>query len=207
MIEQKQNIEFIESTHTYLVDGIIVPSVTQIITKMDPGMYKGVSKAVLKNAAERGDRVHSLIEYWNEHEDTPEWYEKKSFEALSLKRYQSLQITHNIAASGQEIPVCYRHEGMPIFAGKFDMVAMVDGELSIVDIKTTAAYHREYLEKQLTLYKMAIEQTYEMQEPFKQGYCLWLPKRHLGNLIPVSFLDEGKLLEDVLNVTVNHADN
>ena len=52
------HIEFIESSHTYLVNGIIVPSVTQIMKGDSDNVYNGIPSHILEKAAERGTAVH-----------------------------------------------------------------------------------------------------------------------------------------------------
>ena len=84
-------IEFIEETHTYLVDGVITPSVTTLIHEIwMPSMYKGINADTLKRAASYGTKVHEMIEKWNKGEETD--VDRKSFEGLALRRYQSLAI-------------------------------------------------------------------------------------------------------------------
>ena len=63
-------IEFIEDIHCYLVDGVIVNSVTSLLKKKFGKTYDGISDRVLRNASEKGtmykgmelDREYSLKE-------------------------------------------------------------------------------------------------------------------------------------------------
>ncbi len=64
------------------------------------------------------------------------------------------------------------------------MIGTVDGKHAIIDIKTTYQYHPLYLSYQLTLYKMAYEQM--TGEKIEKAYCVWLPKKDLGQLYVVS---------------------
>ena len=57
-------VEYIDESHTYLVDGIILPSITQILKVKFGNKYQGISKEVLDNAAAKGTRVHEAIEKW-----------------------------------------------------------------------------------------------------------------------------------------------
>ena len=189
-------IEFIEDSHTYVVDGMVTPSVTTLIHSLwMKDQYHGIPERTLKQAAAYGDKVHGLIEYWNNKEEEPDWFDRKSYEGIALRRYQKLQSQHDIKAIMQEQPVAYEEDGVPLFAGKFDMYGEVDGEPAIVDFKTTSKYYPEYLTYQLTLYKLALKATYDID--VEKAYCLWLPKKHLGNLIKVSFYDAEKLLRDI----------
>ena len=65
-------IEFFQEDHSYQVDGIITPSVTTLIGSIwSPHKYDGISKSVLRKAADYGNRVHELIE--NCDGEMPEW--------------------------------------------------------------------------------------------------------------------------------------
>ena len=46
-------LEYIDDIHTYLVDGVIVPSVTQILKLKFGGKYNNVSRQTLQRAAEK----------------------------------------------------------------------------------------------------------------------------------------------------------
>ena len=55
-------LEYDDETHTYIVDGIIVPSVTQILGRKFGHKYDDVSAETLNKAAERGTAIHKAIE-------------------------------------------------------------------------------------------------------------------------------------------------
>ena len=55
-------LEYIDETHTYLYDGVILPSITQLLKKKFGGKYDGIPKATLEKAAERGTAIHKAIE-------------------------------------------------------------------------------------------------------------------------------------------------
>lgn len=55
-------LEYDEDTHTYIADGIIVPSVTQIIKDKLGNKYSTVAPEVLKRASIRGTAIHKSIE-------------------------------------------------------------------------------------------------------------------------------------------------
>ena len=48
-------LEYFDDTHTYIFDGIILPSITQILKKEFGNKYNNVSEAVLKRASEKGE--------------------------------------------------------------------------------------------------------------------------------------------------------
>ena len=55
------DLEFIEDGHIYLVDGVITPSVTEIMKLKFGNMYAGVDRQTLEEAAEKGTAVHEAI--------------------------------------------------------------------------------------------------------------------------------------------------
>jgi hypothetical protein len=189
-------IEFFPEDHSYQVDGVLAPSVTTLIGSIwIPNKYAGISKSVLRKAADYGNRVHELIE--NAEGEMPEWYERKSEEGRALKNYLRIKDAHNISIQSCEQPVAYiADDGLPLYAGMYDMIGTVNGKIALIDIKTTAKFDRKYLAYQLTLYKMAMEQ---MDESLKieEGYCLHVPKKGFANLIRVDFLDSEKLKRDI----------
>ena len=68
-------LEFNEETHTYTLNGKILPSVTKLL---DDGTYNKVNEYALERARQRGHEIHKEIEnYFKKGElgDTKEFYE------------------------------------------------------------------------------------------------------------------------------------
>ena len=57
-------IEFLEKPHIYIVNGIIPPSVSEILHFIFPDKYKGVDKRILNKKAEYGTKIHESIEMY-----------------------------------------------------------------------------------------------------------------------------------------------
>lgn len=56
-------VKFIESSHTYLNDdGVIIPSVTQLLSWKFGSGYDNVPEDVLKAKAQYGTRIHAMVE-------------------------------------------------------------------------------------------------------------------------------------------------
>jgi hypothetical protein len=151
------SLEFDEDTHTYLVDGVIVPSVTQIVKKQFGKMYENVPPAVLKRASERGLAVHEAIETYCKTGEKVEMEELNGF--IRLVEQNKITVLAN------EVPVLFVKE-RPLFAGRLDMYiekqGANDGDFAIADIKTTYRLDNSYLGYQLNLYRVAFEQSYKM---------------------------------------------
>lgn len=173
-------VEYIEESHTYLVDGIIVPSVTQVLQFKFPDKYKGVPGSVLNNKAEYGTKVHKLVEILNSVDClTAVIGVVKEFDyviANSLEQYAKIYFNNKIKPIAQEQIVFNDN-----VAGRFDLLAGVNGELSLCDIKTTATLDQEYLSWQLSMYN------YLGKIGAEKLYAIWLPKKDLGRLVEVEF--------------------
>lgn len=190
-------IDFFPDTHEYLVDGILTPSVTTLIKLMPEfqGMYKGVSASVLKSKAEYGDRIHELIECVGRGGEAPE---VEGYEAMALKRFITLKEQYDIQIESSEECIAYYHDGLPLFAGKYDLYGTIEKRKALIDIKTTSKYHQDYLAVQLSAYKLALDQ---MGRPVGLLGCLWMPKKGLGRLNFVDSLPEKVLLEKLIDAS------
>lgn len=169
-------IEYIDEAHLYLLDGVIIPSVTQLLEKIFPDKYKGVPKGILEKKAIYGSKAHSIIELYEKKE--PYVIASISLE-IALNEYLRIKKEYNLEVISQEEIVHYKN----YYAGRYDMVAKVNGELCLVDIKTTAQLDKEYLSWQLSLYELALGKN------FDKLYCLWLPKNQIGKLVEIERKD------------------
>lgn len=176
-------IEFIESTHTYLLDGIVVQSVTQLLKeKLFSDMYEGVPEYILKRAGDFGNNVHYAVET----DDT----EGLSFtEQVAYDQWLKLKRKHNILPLEHETIVHYKD----IFIGRLDMVAKNQNKLAINDVKTTYKLQEEYLSWQLSLYKIAYE--WMNKTTIDELNCIWLPKKEIGKFIPIEIKHENEIAE------------
>ena len=176
-------IEFLPNEHLYLYQGIIVPSVTTILGKtIFQGKYDGIPSYILKNKAQFGTNVHRAIE-------TGDSSDLNQVEMISYQQWEKLKERHEIAPHEQETLIHYDD----LYCGTLDMIAIVNGELVINDIKTTAKLDKEYLSWQLSFYKYAYENM-GGQELVK-GYVTWLPKKELGQFIEIPFKTKKEVLD------------
>lgn len=176
-----ETIEFIYEGHIYLVDGIITPSVSEILRFIFPHKYSNIPRSILNQKAEFGSRIHKAIELYERKEE----YELTALEQVVFNQYLKLKERHNIQVISQEEIVAYENE----FCGRLDMTAWVDGIESLIDIKTTAQLHEDSLSWQLGMYQLAIGKEYE------KCYCIWLPKKDIGRLVEVKPKSKAEILE------------
>ena len=157
-------LEYIDETHTYIADGVIVPSITQMLQVKFGNKYNGVSKATLDNAAAKGTEVHRAIEQYCKTGEESELKEVRNFKFLQ-KRY-CFEVADN------ELPVILFRDGEPIAAGRLDLVINENGFLGLADIKRTATLDKNYLAYQLNLYRLAFIQCYAKSIYFLKGIQL-----------------------------------
>lgn len=148
-------LEYDDDTHTYLVDGIIVPSITQILKVRFGGKYAGVDKDTLQRAAQRGTDIHKAIELYCREQTESDYNE--------LHNYKFLAKHYNFTASRNEVPIILCKFDDPIAAGRLDLVLDMcnTGDKALADIKTTSALDKEYLAYQLNLYRLGYMQSYD----------------------------------------------
>lgn len=184
-------IEFIEKEHLYLVNGVITPSVTQILQFLFPDKYKGVPDHILQNKANFGTIVHKVIEI-SEKEQVFEINRLKEevgginyIIESAFNQYLKIKEKYELEVIEQEQIVSHKD----LYCGTFDMVANVEGVKSLIDIKTTAELDIEYLSWQLSFYELA------SGEKFDKLYVIWLPKKGLGELKEVPRKSKQELLD------------
>ena len=154
-------LEYFDDEHIYLVDGEIVPSVTQILKVKFGRKYEGIDKDVLKRASDAGTAVHESIERWcktGEESELPE-----------LRNFKFLQKQYGFTVKDNEVPVILFKDGKPIGAGRLDLVLEVSGRIGGADIKRTSTLDKEYLSYQLNIYRIAYRQCYGVEWEFLRG--------------------------------------
>ena len=157
-------LEYYDEDHVYLCDGVVVPSITQILKVKFGNKYNRVSGAVLSRAAEKGTAVHSAIEAYCKRGTESELPELRGFKFL-MKNYK-------FTVRANEVPVILFRDDVPIAAGRLDLVLEIDGKIGLADIKRTATLDKEYLAYQLNLYRIAYQQCYRTPIEFLKGVHL-----------------------------------
>lgn len=171
------DLEYIDDIHCYLVDGVIVPSITQMLKSKFGNKYDDVSKATLQRAAELGTATHKAIEDYcvqGIEDDSQELY-----------NFKFLMNQYNFTVLANEVPVILFDDGEPMAAGRLDLVLSIDGEIGLADIKRTSVLDKEYLAHQLNLYRLAYQQCYDKEVKFLKGIHLREDKRKFIN-IPIN---------------------
>ena len=182
-------LEYFDDTHTYLVDGIIVPSITQILKIKFKNKYSGVDQKVLNRASERGTEIHEAIEKLCKTGEAEDLKEVKNFIFLQ-KQYKFNTIDN-------EVPIILFREETPVGAGRLDLVLEENNELGLGDIKRTSVLDKEYLAYQLNLYRIGYQQCYDKEIKFLKGLHLREDIRKYIN-IPINEKLAQKLVEEYI---------
>lgn len=160
--------------HTYTLDGKELSGITSIIGKyLFPHMYSNVSESVLEAARERGSMVHAGLEAE---------FQGMSGDIPEIVAYRELAKQHKIRQIAAEYVVTDYNS----IATCIDSVAYVNGELALLDYKTTSILNVEYLRWQLSLESLMF--TMVNQCSVAKAYAVHLPK-------PKDGVCEAKLVE------------
>ena len=186
MIEQ---LEYIEESHEYLLDGVLLPSITEILKIRFGKKYDNVDAETLQRASEKGTQLHKVIEQYCK-------YGRESG-LKELRNFKFLQKMYKFKVLENEIPVILYRDNNPIACGRLDLVIERDGKLGIADIKRTSVLDKEYVGCQLNAYRIAYEQTYNKQIDFISAIHLREDKRKyielpLDNTIIYEIYEEWK---------------
>lgn len=157
-------LEYFDDGHVYLVDGVVVPSITQLLKVKFGRKYDGVSQTTLNRAKDAGIEVHEAIERYcktGEETDIPE-----------VRNFKFLQRQYRFQVLKNEVPVILFLRDEPISAGRLDMVIDIGGHIGGADIKRTSSLDKDYLFYQLNLYRIAYRQSYGVEWELLRGIHL-----------------------------------
>lgn len=157
-------LEYIDETHTYLYDGVVLPSITRLLKVKFGSKYDGIPKATLERAAEQGSAVHKAIED----------FEKQGIETPlpELRNYKFLKKAYQFDCIDNEVPVVLFQDGVAVACGRLDLVLTEGDKVGLGDIKRTSVLDKNYLAYQLNLYRIAYQQCYGKNISFLRGIHL-----------------------------------
>lgn len=158
-------VEFLEDSHIYLCDGMILPSITKIMKIKFGNKYDGIPEEILKRASEKGNRVHKAIEEF-------EKYNFNDIGCTELKNYKFLKKNYKFECLDNEVPVIIFKDDKPVACGRLDLVLEEQGQVGLGDIKRTSVLDKEYLAYQLNLYRIGYQQCYGTEISFLRGVHL-----------------------------------
>jgi hypothetical protein len=141
---------FDKPSHRYTVDGVALPSVTEVLAPLNP--FRFIPAHVLRAARDLGTAVHLACEL----DDRGVLDEETLAPALQgyLAAWRCFRREHNTHWLLIEAPVFNPQMG---YAGTVDRYGFVDGDKTVVDLKSSASLYPS-VGPQLAAYAKAIPQ-------------------------------------------------
>lgn len=161
-------VTFIEESHQYFIGKKELKGVTgTLIKKAFPDTYKNIPESVLKKAAERGGLVHNTFETFCSIFDADiKQYPNPTEE---LQAFHSMLVAYDLHYVASEYLVTDGEN----FASAIDGIfSDSEGNIYLVDYKTTATLHYDNVSLQLSIYA----KWFEEQNPdlkVKEIVCMW----------------------------------
>lgn len=146
------NLIFYDDTHRYTVDGVEVPSVSELTRFISREIYGDVQQFTLDQAASRGTSVHKATEALDKYGSA----EIDDQHVGYLKAY--LAFLKDRHPEWEKIEWSVNNE--QLYAGTIDRYGSLDEKKVIVDIKTTGNItrgHKTLYTAAQNLYRMAVE--------------------------------------------------
>lgn len=162
------NVTFIEETHQYFIGKKELKGVTgTLIKKAFPDTYKNIPESVLMKAAERGGLIHNTFEtFCSIFNADIKQYPNPTEE---LQAFHSMLVAYDLHYVASEYLVTDGEN----FASAIDGIfADNEGNIYLVDYKTTATLHYDNVSLQLSIYA----KWFEEQNPdlkVKEIVCMW----------------------------------
>lgn len=161
-------VTFIEESHQYFIGKKELKGVTgTLIKKAFPDTYKNIPESVLMKAAERGGLIHNTFETFCSIFDADlKQYPNPTEELLA---FHSMLVAYDLHYVASEYLVTDGEN----FASAIDGIfADSEGNIYLVDYKTTATLHYDNVSLQLSIYA----RWFEEQNPdlkVKEIVCMW----------------------------------
>lgn len=161
-------VTFIEESHQYFIGKKELKGVTgTLIKKAFPDTYKNIPEAILKKAAERGGLIHNTFETFCSIFDAD--IKKYPNPTEELQAFHSMLVAYGLRYVASEYLVTDGEN----FASAIDGIfADSEGNIYLVDYKTTATLHYDNVSLQLSIYA----KWFEEQNPdlkVKEIVCMW----------------------------------
>lgn len=183
----KPKVTFIEETHKYFLGKKELKGITgTLVRKAFPDTYKDIPESVLMKAAERGGMIHNSFELFCTVFDSDiNMYPNPTEE---IRAFNSMLVSYGLHHVDSEYLVTDSEN----FASAIDGVfADSDGNIYLVDYKTTSTLHYDNVSLQLSIYA----RWFEEQNPdlkVKELVCMWF-KNGQSRFQPLPRVSEEKI--------------
>ena len=143
-------LSYIDDGHIYTLDGEQIPCVSDLCRFLNREIYRDAPVWQIEAAADRGTKVHAASELLDRSgmADIEEEY------LPYLEAYALFLREHSVSWELIEYPDYHPDYR---YAGTLDRYGVVDGSLTLLDIKTTYTVHKPLCSASLNLYRMILE--------------------------------------------------
>lgn len=142
-------LTFQDSNHIYQLDGVTLPSVSDLCAPLHKAVYENVPKWQLEAAAERGTEVHLAAQAL----DGAGSVSVAEEHLFYVRAYRDFLTEHSAVWSLTEKPL---YHPTLLFAGTPDRYGLLDGKYTLLDIKTTYTVYKPLCRAQLNLYRLIL---------------------------------------------------
>lgn len=193
-------VTFIEESHQYFIGKKELKGVTgTLIKKAFPDTYKNIPEYILMKAAERGGLIHNTFETFCSIFDAD--INKYPNPTEELQAFYDMLVSYGLHYVASEYLVT---DGM-YFASAIDGIfADNEGNIYLVDYKTTATLHYDNVSLQLSIYA----KWFEEQNPdlkVKEIVCMWF-KNGQSKFQPLPRVSDEQIDELINAYLTNDAD-
>lgn len=148
-VQKMPELIFQDSNHIYQLDGVTLPSVSNLCAPLHKAVYENVPKWQLEAAAERGTAVHLAAQVL----DAAGAVSVEEEHLPYVRAYRDFLSEHSTTWSLTEKPL---YHPTLLFAGTPDRYGLLDGKHTLLDIKTTFSVYKPLCRAQLNLYRMIL---------------------------------------------------
>jgi len=141
---------FFDEGHTYELDGVQIPSVSEVTRFLSREVYGDVQQFRLDHAAARGTKIHKLTEALDKYGEIEADAESLPY----IKAYVKFRQEHDVQWDEIEKP---RFHPDGLYAGTVDRMGTIDGRRGILDIKNSYRVHKPLYEAAQNLYRMTYD--------------------------------------------------
>jgi len=169
-------LKFYNQTHEYEYNGVIIPSVSEVLRFLSREVYGDINQYVLDRAADRGTAIHEITQNIDLYGESPVEPHLTGY----IEAYAAFIRDERPEWLYSEKP--FAHPTM-LYAGTPDRAGIFRGQCSIVDYKTNSAIKKPLVKAQLNGYRELL-----MPHGFTADaiYCLQLLSTGKYRLYPVA---------------------
>lgn len=160
-----------------MINGIEVPSVTEICNPITFDKYNALPQQLLKYVADRGSRIHEYLEEYCLYGELD--YEKVDSDCLPyIYAFEEWYRTYKPKILFTELMMFHKDKK---YAGRTDLICIIDNKVINIDFKSTATINKKALSVQMYGYKdLALNGVNEFDVPInlviEESWVLQLKK-------------------------------